>query len=555
MKRFVFFVFFVVLLFDFGWSQSRESAGDYGLLVQFDEGFNVGRFVRNFRAQNQDGWGLKIKRAVVTRMNIYLLGFDEGAIGEVELLNKLQNEEGVKYAQLNHPLQPRDTLPNDPLFGDQWELELIQAPAVWDFSTGGQLATGEEIVVAVLDKGFDIHHEDLRDNIWKNPGEIPGDGIDNDNNGLIDDVNGWNFRNNSPVHLVDKHGTSVAGIIGANGNNDTGIAGINWSVKMMFFTVNTPSEIVAAYNYVLEQRKRYKDTNGEKGALVVVTNTSLGQNKVFCGQQPVWGGMYDLLGEAGILSVAATANGSWDVDEVGDMPTSCASDFLIAVTNTDAEEKKVKDAAFGAVSIDLGAPGNLTSTTTGISQYRNDFSGTSSASPHVAGAVALLYSMPCLDLATMALEKPAETALLIKDAIIKGVEPIAELAPITVSGGRLDIYKSMVWVHAICIAREEERTVGVFGETYVEKKNIIRIYPNPSSDLLLIDFSTQEFSPVSIAIFNLLGQKIFEKIMAPIPFESQTIEISVSDWAVGTYFISLQGVDEKITKRFIKGPR
>jgi len=555
MKRFVIFTFFVVLLFESGWSQTRESAGDYGLLVQFEEGLDVGQFVRDFQTKNQGGWGLKIKKNVVGRLNIYLLDYDEEAIGEVELLNELQNEKGVKYAQLNHPVMVRDTLPNDPLFDDQWEMELIQAPAAWDFSTGGHLVTGEEIVVAILDKGFDVQHDDLIDNIWENPGEIPGDGIDNDHNGLTDDVNGWNFRNNGPVHIIDRHGTSVAGIIGANGNNSTGIAGINWNVKMMLFTVNTPSEIVEAYNYALEQRQLYDATNGEKGAFVVVTNASLGQDKVFCEQQPVWGAMYDLLGEVGILGVAATANEDWDVDELGDMPTSCPSDFLIAVTNTDVDDRKVTKAAFGATSIDLGAPGRSTTTTTTLSAYRNNFSGTSSASPHVAGAVALLYSMPCLDFAEMALEQPAETALLMKDAILEGVELLPDLEGKTVSGGRLDLFKSMTWLHAFCIAREEERAADTFSETYLKKKNLVRVYPNPVSDRLFVDFSTQDFMPVSIAVYNMLGQKLFEKTMTATPFESQTIEIPVGGWGVGTYFISLQGVDEKISKRFVKGPR
>jgi subtilisin family serine protease len=145
-------------------------------------------------------------------------------------------------------------------------------------TTGGLTVQGDTIVVAVIDCGADITHEDL--NFWKNYLEIPGNGIDDDTNGYVDDFDGWNAQSQTGVITSCSHGTHVSGIIGAIGNNTTGVVGVNWNVKIMPVQPSSTNEalVVAAYTYVYNMRRLYNQTNGAKGAFIVATNSSFGVN-------------------------------------------------------------------------------------------------------------------------------------------------------------------------------------------------------------------------------------------------------------------------------------
>ena len=522
------------------------------ILVQFQPGVDVPTFAAKMEAQLPGFTGLKLKKKVAPRFGYYLLTFQyDPAV--ISMPDFLQSQPQVISASWNERVQWRDSIPNDPLFDGQWDMERIELPKVWSISTGGTTILGDTIVIAVMDKGFDIFHPDLVDNMWNNPGEIPGDGIDNDGNGYVDDIHGWNFRFGSPVYTVEKHGTWVSGILGAKGNNAKGPAGTNWNVKLMYLGVDFVDEVVSAFAYVHDMRERYNNSNGQEGAFVVVTNGSFGIDKTPCEAQPQWGAMYDPLGEVGVLSVAATANENWDVDELGDIPTSCTSEFLISVTNTDQDDNKVTNAAWGLQSIDLGAPGKNTSTTTTQNQYKTDFGGTSSACPHVAGSVALLYSLPCTDLITLAKSQPIEAARLVRDAIFEGTDPVADLQDKTVTGGRLNVYNAMEYLHSYCIARTGERSAGNFKEIYFSGKNIIRLYPNPVTESLFIDYGTDGFNTFTVRVFNALGEEVrFPATRETMPFNGQILELDVSDWASGTYFISISGNEKSVARKFVK---
>ncbi len=522
------------------------------ILVQFQPGVDVPAFAAKMEAQLPGFTGLKLKKKVAPRFGYYLLTFQyDPAV--ISMPDFLQSQPQVISASWNERVQWRDSIPNDPLFDGQWDMERIELPKVWSISTGGTTILGDTIVIAVMDKGFDIFHPDLVDNMWNNPGEIPGDGIDNDGNGYVDDIHGWNFRFGSPVYTVEKHGTWVSGILGAEGNNAKGPAGTNWNVKLMYLGVDFVDEVVSAFAYVHDMRERYNNSNGQEGAFVVVTNGSFGIDKTPCEAQPQWGAMYDPLGEVGVLSVAATANENWDVDELGDIPTSCTSEFLISVTNTDQDDNKVTNAAWGLQSIDLGAPGKNTSTTTTQNQYKTNFGGTSSACPHVAGSVALLYSLPCTDLITLAKSQPIEAARLVRDAIFEGTDPVADLQDKTVTGGRLNVYNAMEYLHSYCIARTGERSAGNFKEIYFSGKNIIRLYPNPVTESLFIDYGTDGFNTFTVRVFNALGEEVrFPATRETMPFNGQILELDVSDWASGTYFISISGNEKSVARKFVK---
>src|SRR5688572_12616147 len=222
-------------------------------------------------------------------------------------LSAVKNLSCVVSIQEDRRIEWRDTEPNDPAYINQSDMELIGMPEAWDIARGGVTSKGDTIVVAIIDNGFEPNHIDLRDNIWKNREEIPNDDIDNDLNGYTDDYVGVNIATGDDQHPPgNHHGTSVAGIIGARGNNGTGISGVNWNVKMMLVSgANFESELIEAYEYVLDFRKKYNQTNGAEGAFVVVTNLSGGINNAWADDHPLWCNMYDQLGEEGVLSVTA----------------------------------------------------------------------------------------------------------------------------------------------------------------------------------------------------------------------------------------------------------
>jgi len=520
------------------------------VMIQLISEVNIADFQKSFTVENPDLPALKLKRVTVERLNMFLFQFDDKKADAFTILKFANVHPMVAAAQLNYRLEMRDSIPDDPLFAEQWGLERIQAPDVWAFSTGGTSVDDKEIVVAIIDSGFDLEHEDLQENVWQNPAEIVGNNIDDDGNGLVDDIMGWNYFNGLPEHPISSHGTSVTGIIGAKGNNNTGVSGVNWNVKLMLFTAKFSEEIAAAYGYIIEQRLKYNQSNGAEGAFVVATNASLGINNTFCFEQPLWGGMYDPLGEVGIINVAATTNASGtNVDVDGDMPTTCESDFLISVTNSDIEEQR--KGGYGPESIDLSAPGSGSVTVTSGSNYDTNFGGTSASCPHVAGSAALLFSLPCEDFATLVEEDPAASALLIKQFILDGVDKFVNFEGEMVSNGRLNLYQSAELLHSYCVANDAERTDNTFAEKYLNEAGFISIF-NSGSSQISVDFSTMNFEPVDIAIYDAIGRLVLEDAMTPSAFSNQTYTVDTFSWATGIYFINVRGIDAKVTAKFLK---
>ena len=423
-------------------------------------------------------------------------------------------------------------------------MDIIGAPEVWETSTGGLSSNGDTIVIAMLDDGCRVNHPDLSDNIYRNYQEIPNNGIDDDNNGYVDDFKGLNVISGTDTHLSATHGTGVAGIIGAKGDNGIGVTGVNWNIKILPITnMNFEAEVVEGYYYALELRRKYNNTNGAEGAFIVTTNASFGiPTPVFCSEFQIWGAAYDSLGMEGIINIAATSNSNINVDEVGDMPSSCTSDFLITVSNTDLDDERV-NSGYGKFSIDLAAPGK-NSVTTRVSTFTGEstygvLGGTSAATPHVAGAVALLYSMPCTDLSTQAILDPANTALAMKSIILNGVEPLPVLEEISVTGGRLDLAKSVEGVRAFCNSES-----GAL--------NIDKITPNPVTSAMTIDFTTPNDSDYTFSIYNTLGQLIFTEEVSVQPFGSNrhTIDFKNSV-ANGVYFLTIENADDINSATFV----
>lgn len=179
--------------------------------------------------------GIVLNEILSNQMKVALLIIPNNT-STINILPKIRQLNSVKTAQLNYIAQYRQD-PNDENYNKQWYLRRIQASDAWNTTTGGITINGDTIVVFVIDEGFDILHEDLEENIWINKAETPNNAIDDDLNGYVDDVKGWNLSDTSGLHIPTEHGTRVAGIIGGVGNNNIGISGINWNVKLIPFSI------------------------------------------------------------------------------------------------------------------------------------------------------------------------------------------------------------------------------------------------------------------------------------------------------------------------------
>lgn len=450
----------------------------------------------------------------------------------------------VKRVRTHQALELRYTEPDDPDFGVQWALNRIEAPRAWDISTGGTTSNGDRIVVAVLETGFDTGHEDIAANIWENSNEIPDNGIDDDDNGYIDDINGWNFKGRSGFDF-NPHGQSVAGIIGGTGNNGVGGTGVNWDLDLLLLQYRTNSfgieDIFTAYDYIYEMRHRYNESKGAEGAFIVASNASWGlRGNVPCGMNDMWNDAYEKLGEVGVLTAASVKNEPIDIDELGDTPSGCPSNYIISVMNTDILEQKANTSAFGAQTVDMAAPGVEIFTTAPNDQYDTNFGGASAAAPHVAGAIALLYSMPCETLLEQAISAPAEAALLVKQAILEGVDKQPNLLDNTLSGGRLNLYKSMLTLQSYC------------NPVPGEKLELYSVYPNPAQNTLTLSYEAAGFDEMEVRIFDTLGRLVYKSTTTPCCQKVNRVGVSIADLAVATYFIQIVQGTEQVSKRFVK---
>ena len=416
-------------------SQKPTTYVENEFIIWLEQGVDATTFAANSNA------GITPKRLLSQRLNIWLFEISNRKEPREDIMNHLTANADVRVIQNNHTnITLREAIPDDPYYGQQWAPAIMSLPQAWEeFTTGGVTATGDTIVVAVIDGGADWTHEDL--NCWINTREIPNNGIDDDNNGYVDDYRGWNAYNHNGYVGANHHGTHVSGIIGAVGDNETGVCGVNWNVKVMSICGSSSDEsiVVEAYSYALEMRARYNETNGEEGAFIVSTNSSFGVDYGNPDDYPIWCSMYDEMGNVGILSCGAGPNLNVNVDVVGDVPSTCPGNYLIGITNTTSQDVKNNGAGYGINNIDIGAPGTSIYSTTPNNNYGNS-TGTSMATPQVSGTIALMYAALSEEMMQACKSDPALFCLSVRQSLFDGADHLTSLDGLVASGRRLNAY-------------------------------------------------------------------------------------------------------------------
>lgn len=340
----------------------------------------------------------------------------------------------ILYADYNYIRTLKKT-PNDTYYENIWGLNNtggadnngntgksgadIKAQQAWDITTGSNT-----VIVAVVDTGVDITHPDLAANIWTNPGEIPNNGIDDDNNGFIDDVNGWNFyNNNNDVSDANGHGTHCAGTIGAMGNNNLGVTGVAWNVKIM------PIKLLAG-----------KSTTSYMEAEAIKYATKMGASIISCS----YGGLgfseieKSAYANSSALIICAAGNETRDNDITPSYPCSFGLSNIISVAATNNKDQLAWFSNYGKTSVDLAAPGEAILSTypvalapAGALPYKY-LDGTSMATPCVSGVAALVKSA-----------NPSLTSIQIKNILLNSVDTLTSLKGKVSTGGRINAYKAV----------------------------------------------------------------------------------------------------------------
>ncbi len=340
----------------------------------------------------------------------------------VALLEKIPN---VNYACPNYKRWPSETIPTDPGYDLQWGWPKIEAPRAWDVSTGDA-----SITVGVIDTGVDLDHPDLLANLWHNAAEVSGTpGVDDDLNGYVDDIHGWNAVAGTPDPSdFDGHGTHCSGTIGAVANNGQGGVGACWSVRIMALRFindlgfGLDSDAIECIDYAIATK------NAGSADVRVLSNSWSGY-----GPSPALRAAIVRARNAGIVFTCAAGNDSFDIDSSKCVihPAAINESNVIAVAATTSSDTIASFSNYGSSLCELGAPGNNVYSTVIFDSYTY-LSGTSMACPHLSGVLALTLAA-----------NPSLTVDQLIDRVLINVDPVSSLNGKTSTGGRLNAYRAV----------------------------------------------------------------------------------------------------------------
>ena len=370
---------------------------------------------------NIDLHGAKITQSLELVDGLYELQLSQGMSIEGALA-VFQADTRVATAEANYRLM-LEGIPNDPRFSSMYGLNNtaqtggtqdadIDAPEAWNINTGTR-----RTIVAVIDTGVDYNHQDLAANMWRNTGEISGDGVDNDGNGYVDDIYGYDFANNDADPMDDNgHGTHVSGTIGAVGNNGIGTTGVNWNTRIMalkFLAADgsgSTAGAISALNYAVRMGANLSNNSWGGGGSSSLLSQAISNAK-----------------NAGHIFVAAAGNSGLNNDATANYPSNYDFDNVVAVAATDNKDVLASFSNYGATTVDIAAPGvGILSTLPGNTY--GTLSGTSMATPHVSGAISLIWD-----------QNPTFTYQQVIAKLYSSVDKIAGLNGKVATGGRLNI--------------------------------------------------------------------------------------------------------------------
>ena len=414
-----------------GAAQQPAPSGDFvagEVLVQFDRSVGVGQRTAMVNARR----ATRVRR--FARLDIEHLRLPAGTSVQ-DAIAQFRSMPGVVAVQPNYKRRIiQSAPPNDPywLDGSLWGLDKIQAQQAWTTFTTGD----GSVIVASIDTGVDYTHPDLAANMWRNPYEIAGNHIDDDGNGYVDDVYGIDTVNHDSNPYDDQgHGTHTSGTIAAVGNNNEGVVGVNWNAKILackFLDASgsgTDAGAIECFDYVNFIRAR--------GENLRVTSNSWGSARGSEQVSPLLKSAIDAAGSLGIVNVFGAGNDGTDNDAIPFDPASYDSSSIVSVASSGPTDRRSFFSNYGATSVDLAAPGEDILSTVPGGDY-DYMSGTSMATPHVAGVAALLMKLD-----------PTLTAEAVRALLMANVDQSSRWTNRVASGGRLNAYRAAAAVNAV----------------------------------------------------------------------------------------------------------
>ncbi len=511
------------------------------LIIQLQEKTNASDIENKINASAQN-FQVHQKEKLCEALNIYSFDVFYTTLSEEKIIKQLQVNRQVIAVQKRQKIVYRSNILNDTYFTSQWNLVNDgvlggakdadnDADLAWTYGTGNSTKNGDSIVIAVVDIGFDLNHEDLK--FFTNKHEIANDLIDNDHNGYIDDVQGWNIENgNGNTNTGDLstwHGTAVSGSAAASGNNQVGIAGIAYNAKILPIHLGDvlSDSVIKAYDYIIKMRQAYDNSAGDSGAYVVAINSSFGISDS-PSNNAVWCNLYDFMGSMGIINTTATDNKSLNYDVVDDVPGNCASSFIINTTYSDKNDN-LGNCGYGKINVDIAAPAGAIYLARPANQYSIG-TGTSFAAPQIAGTIALLYSAACDSFLLVANNNPDSAALLIRKFILNGAESKPAFNNKLSSNGRLNVYNAVNEMRKFC--GEEIISAPLSNEFKIH-------WSSEKDDFLYFNFDLISAGELNIYVYDMLGKEIAKYDSQSIDIGNFTKSISLQELSSGAYFLRI----------------